>query len=177
MEVLCIGDSWLRVSAGGGRAFPELSGFINHGISGSTAKSWARDEGKRVTKALMQPSDVVVVSLGGNDAIRAYNDKKITLFDAIGIIWDINEVISKFIGRRVILIMYTYPPMESVVSRVNKVMRTVGFLNRVETLDTSAFLDESCFEAGNIHPNQKGHFKIAASLEDMLKEPLCYAIA
>jgi len=41
MKVITIGDSWLKVVAGGGTPWPEILGYVNYGVSGSTAAEWA----------------------------------------------------------------------------------------------------------------------------------------
>lgn len=168
--ITVIGDSW------GFREWPAMLGVDhNLAVNGSHAADWAEDFGGRLTSAKELDSEIVIVSLLGNDARRAMKDKKITMTEILKGIKDMRKVLSSFPGKRVVVFLYTDPfsgtnPVSKVgVRMLNKLIEMVSleYLN-VELFPTDRVLLPEHFDGKDYHPLTSGYKAIADGLKQQL---------
>ena len=174
MKILSIGDSWLKVVAGGGTPWPDIIGADNQGISGSTAAEWAADRDGRLTKAKNTEADVVIISLMGNDARHAVADGVVTTDEIMAALRNMRTVIEAVLRPLTIVLLYADPfcgddrQARLGVPLLNGAIKFACNMP-VVFLDTSRFLVREHFDGRDIHPNQLGHELIADTAETLIK--------
>lgn len=174
-RILMIGDSWAACHEedtgnqyGGVPDMLHLPHALRQAVCGSTAEQWANDFENRLTKAAGEfNAEVVIVSIGGNDAGS---------WSLSGIAEDVATVLNAVRKKRTILQLYTNPFPSNPLAEMG-----VGFLNSllmnaappwVEIFHTSKVLDPSDFLQNNrsqIHPTREGWAKVAAAYRELFK--------
>ena len=173
MKILSIGDSWLKVVAGGGTPWPDIIGADNQGISGSTAAEWAADRDGRLTKAKNTEADVVIISLMGNDARHAVADGVVTTNEIVAALRNMRTVIETVLRPLTIVLLYADPfcgdnaQARMGVPLLNGAIKFACDMP-VVFLDTSKFLGREHFDGTDIHPNRAGHEMIAIKAQEII---------
>ena len=132
---------------------------INAGISGSTSASC----NSRIKWILKSKPDLVVLSLGANDALRALSVKE-TQKNLDSCIQSLLEVSSKKIN---ILLTGMYAPPNYGKAYTQSFKQMYRELKNKHSLEFVEFLlegvagEKTLNLADGIHPNEKGHIKIA----------------
>lgn len=178
-RVHSLGDSWTCIEAGGENAgWQVYAGLLpehRHGIPGSTAAQWAADEGGIMSQAMasMQPGDVVVVSLIGNDIRHAADDGQITFGELLAGARALYAVVDRLIQVKVLTALLIYsdpyfghkPEASAGIMLMETIIRGVAAMHKVGVFDTQAFLvDPLHFDGVDFHPTKCGHVAIAAAL-------------
>lgn len=143
---------------------------VNAGVSGDTSAGGVR----RLEWSLQDGADVVVVALGGNDALRGLpaEDLRANLDDIVAR--------AQASGARVVLAGMEAPPNTGpeYTGRFRQVYREIAETRRVALvpflLDGVAGVD-ALNQADGIHPNQEGARRVADTVWRTL-EPIVHAI-
>lgn len=184
-KILVIGDSWSSAVVAGNPAsggWPEMIGIpaeMRQAVAGSTAAQWAADFEGRLTKAINTPSDIVILSLLGNDLRAALADGTLTLFELNMAIGSFRHVLHRIVEdrRRVLVMLYADPSggdrrMAVAVALLNQTIRAsvIGVDFRIHTLPLGFALGNVDFRRGDgLHANQAGHEHIASFIKEELE--------
>jgi len=174
-RIHAIGDSWTcrEEDTGLDRGWQAMALLPEHrhGVSGTTAKRWAHDDGRVLSSALatMRSGDKVIVSLLGNDLRHAMADG-LTLSEIGRAALDLHRVVRRIKSHRCrpILLLYADPhrgrnaTTTAGVALMRLILRTLARLSGCGILDTAAILRDEHFLPGpGIHPTEAGHRAIA----------------
>lgn len=177
--ILVIGDSYSAAREGDtGRdlGWPDVLGLpttMRQALSGSTAAQWAADFEGRLTKARQTGSDLVVMSLLGNDAFAALADGQVTPTEVVAGLHNLRQVVTEvsMLSRPVVVLLYPDPfsgknPQSATgVPMLNAAIRmAVCGIPTVSFLDLGTVLRPEHFNGTDIHPTRAGHEVIAAAI-------------
>ena len=177
-RILVIGDSWASaVVAGGGPDWVSLLGIpaaLRQAVAGSTAAGWASNESGRLDLAAATQAEVVIISLAGNDAIRAMADGTVTIDEAVAMICSIQKVVSAVQKAETIVFLYADPfagtrPETAFAVRILNLGIRIACPREVRFLETGSILKAEHFDGSDIHPNAAGHAEIAKAIRDLLE--------
>jgi lysophospholipase L1-like esterase len=184
MKILVIGDSYSaarEADTGLDRGWPEALGIdvgYRQAVSGSTAQQWAANLGNRLSTAQATQSDIVIMSLLGNDAFAALATGGVDPAKAAAGLAHLEQVFNAVKRKRTIVLLYPDP-----FSGVNKEFRVgTPILNAAvryacgpdsgsigaEFLDLGTVLKPEHFNGTDIHPTIEGHKVLAAALAKLL---------
>lgn len=190
-NVYVIGDSW---SSGwnsdtnqdhqGWAQMLNIPAERNLAIAGSTAQEWAT---KYADKIKSIPEDaVVILSLGGNDMIKALSDGRIDPIEIINIgksITDVFDILSSVNPSKVIVIRYENPfacrpDVDAVLGiyysflAIQLEILQERYKDSKEREVISPYVDlyADCFSNGDIHPNANGYKLIAEAVEAVISD-------
>lgn len=108
MYLLCVGDSYAS-KVGNKKNWLDILNIptdFRHGIPGSTALDWKEDKKQCLTNAMAVVSNMVLISLLGNDALKVNKSKKINVNSLVSnAIDNLSYVINK-IKRDETLVFY-----------------------------------------------------------------------
>ena len=179
-DILVIGDSYAEGSEGDtGKklGWPDIMGIpskFRQGIGGSTASEWYADKDKRMIKALNTQSDILIVSLLGNDA----QSGDMSIVKTIIGIEQLHDIVYHLSMTRKQTFVFLYP--DPFLGKSDKTRYMLPLLNRaikiacfgcsVNFIDLSAILNDSkCFTGTDIHPTRYGHQLIADYMKNVWK--------
>jgi lysophospholipase L1-like esterase len=180
MKILVIGDSWgtgyvaeTRTHEG----WPFLMGIPEAqclAVDGSTASQWASDTNGWLTRAKEQAdgADVVIMSLGGNDAFSAASDGIISKEEFMKCYHDVRAVASAFPQKRIIVILYTLPSTVAgpFVEILNALICLACAGIGVKVAETRLWLSPDQVAGMPPHPTIEGHKVIAREMEAMIQK-------
>ena len=183
MNILVVGDSYAaarEADTGKDEGWPKFLGVpaeLNLGVSGSTADEWARNKDGRLQHAasIKPGSGIVVISLLGNDALKAWEDKKVTANEVFMGLWGLRVVVSKLKQARTYVLMYPdpycgkRPEIAMAVPILNGAIRAACLGLDVEFVDLSMLLKPAHFDGKDIHPTRAGHAYLATKLRELFK--------
>ncbi|TRZ51558.1 MAG: SGNH/GDSL hydrolase family protein [Dehalococcoidia bacterium] len=174
MNIISIGDSWGKVVAGGGTAWPETLGIRNLNVSGSRAEEWANNKNNWLSNAQECKADIVIVSLMGNDYMAALQDGVISPLEIFSGLHSMKTVVTAMLPAKIIVLLYA-DPFNGKDDRSNIALPILNAAIRfsciglpVAIVDSSIFLTSIHFDGKDIHPNQLGHQTIADTMSGML---------
>jgi lysophospholipase L1-like esterase len=194
-RILCIGDSITAgVVAGGGKGYVELLRkrlsrrhyeVINGGCSGTTVLDWMRAPVPDLPVVLggayeyaaqpHLPCDLAIVELGGNDAVGFWEVRPTEPEEFVMTLLQLSDRLIGAGTERLLLLSVVPNPgaREAVQQRLlayrYQLMRLTGMCH-AEVLDIYRLLDpERDFEPYNVHPNQRGHRKIAQAVAPVVR--------
>ena len=182
-KTLVVGDSWAAGHVGETQSddgWPVMMGVpseLRQGIDGSRACDWAADVGGCLTKALATPCEAVLVSLGGNDAFSAWNDKKITTAEYLSMQTSLSNVVAKLEtkGVPIYVMKYSTAPQASWPDLIGLMGLNLSIQlacpETVVPVQSSVSLsDPVCWcPADRIHPSLEGHRRLASYIEKVVK--------
>lgn len=153
----------------------------NQGVSGHTSEDLlARFE----IELKARDPEIVVISIGDNDSVvESPDSKNWVVMDKYGEnIKKLIEISKKYTGKILFLSLKkvdesktmpvswgSYYYSNSIISKYNNKLKDICNLEKVEFLDILELLSENDFEDG-LHPNSKGHEKIAKKVMEKLAE-------
>jgi hypothetical protein len=174
--IVAVGDSWGKVVAGGGTPWPDIMGAKNLNHSGSTAQQWANNHNGWLGEAKDTEGDTLVVSLMGNDARHAVEDKVVTPTEIAVALSSMRTVVETLHRERTIVLLYADPfDGEVELSRVAIPLLNGAIRMACAGLDVAFYNTEEAvcpgfFDGKDIHPTQVGHTEIAMGLRDLINE-------
>jgi len=181
--ILVIGDSYAagkEGDTGKERGWPDIMGiptYLRQGIGGSTTAEWFQDKNQRLTKAMRTPSEVLIVSLLGSDALNG----AVTPDQTITGIEELHVVVSKCMSdgmwnKNTFVFLYPDPFLgkskktRKMIPLVNRAIRIACYGMPVALIDLFALLTDSrCFTGKDIHPTRYGHQLIADYIRNVKK--------
>lgn len=181
-KILVVGDSWASAVVAGDPehlGWPSLLGIppaMRQAVPGSTAAQWDADHKDMLSRAVRTPSDVVIVSLLGNDALQAIADGSVTPDEVSRGLAALFHVFLAFEDRdRVIAMLYADPfSGANATFAIMLPLLNAAIVNMlpagVETFDTRTVLLPTHFDGKDIHPNLAGHQAIADGLKRLIEE-------
>jgi len=183
-RILVVGDSWgsaVVAETQRDEGWPEMMelpvGMIQ-ARDGSTACEWASDKDGMLSKALATPCDRVIVSLGGNEMFRAYDDRNITPEEIGSASASLRKVVSDFqnkVGRdNVYVVLYAnpYPARIDATAAALALRAGIVFACPAGTkfLDMQNVLNSpECWSNGDFHPSFEGNVREANYVKEMVQ--------
>jgi len=187
-DILVVGDSYSAAREGDtglDLGWPDVMG-IDHAkrqaVSGSTAAQWAADFGGRLTQALNTPSDVLILSLLGNDAFAALaaGFNLLTAEQVEKAYVSLHAVVAQLCEGRQRSIVLLYPdPFNGRNSQydvglplLNGAIRSACAVqaHAIEFVDLGEWLTPGDFNGTDMHPTRAGHQIIAQNLTAYLSK-------
>ena len=164
-------------------AFREALGlplFADYARSGSTAQQWAADKDDTLSALISSGADIVVGSIGGNDAFAAAADGVVTDLEKVVALASIFHVLMRLRRRRVILMLYPDPFQgtrpdaaaghRQLVDAISAVAEYANSINgNITLLDLSTVLGPEHFDGLDIHPNATGYAAMAAAVREVVE--------
>lgn len=183
-RILVIGDSYAEGKEGDtGKklGWPDIMGIpmeLRQGIGGSMASEWYANKGDRLHRAINTPSDVLIVSLLGNDA----QNSDATPVQIIVGIEELNSIVGRLSNsdgmfpKKTFVFLYPDPFLGKstktrlMIPLLNRAIRIACWGLKVDFIDLSVILtDPKCFTGKDIHPTRYGHQLIANYLQNVKK--------
>lgn len=186
-NVYVIGDSWasgVNSDTGGDhQGWAQILGIPperNMAIAGSTAEDWATRYADKIKS--IPSGSVVIISLGGNDMIKALSDGRIDPVEAIGIMTAASDVLGLVEGcmpTKVIYSPYCNPYPNRPDARAVIDLYHSGLMLALISIEGNARLNckieipnyeltAEDFSKGDIHPNSSGYAKMAETMKGVL---------
>lgn len=170
------GDSWAGMLQNR-NPVPE---HLKCGVGGSTAREWAHTKPWMLAKMLQTGASVFVLSLGGNDMIKAAADEVITVREMVTVGFDLYRVYKKLAENFNYGLVLLYadpaqgrdPASAKGVARIRRVIESVAAVfPRIYTYDTDDVLGPEDFDVSKdpIHPTPAGIQKLYAALLDDIR--------
>ena len=158
-----------------------VSTFRRFARSGSTAQQWAENKDNLLADACSRSFDVMVGSLGGNDAFAAMADCVVTDTEKVVALASLYYVLRKLscAHHKIILLLYPDPfwgaKPEAAAGR-NQLVEAIAAVarfanaqyNNIIMLDLSTVLGPQHFDGVDIHPNEDGYKAMASAVTDLI---------
>lgn len=183
--ILVVGDSYSAAREGDtglDRGWPVDLGVTDgfrQGVSGSTAGQWASDLNGMLTKGKATQSDVLILSLLGNDAFaiesQGFSNISLSMAEASRAVGEFKSVLKSLQRPETFILLYPDPfngaheDFNAALPVLRGAIReAVSQFQGITLVDLSAILEPSDFNGSDIHPIQSGHAKIAAHFKSLI---------